>query len=92
MTGTETYNMTINMEPMYMSMDFSLDFTIDANDGSAPITIQSNGNYSYKESSADMSCTYVNLPSHGGKATASELNIINKGFYIRTHQDEFASI
>ncbi len=84
--------MTINMEDMYVSMDFSLDFTIDANDGSAPITIRSNGNYSSDMSSADMSCTYVNLPSHGGETTVSELNIINKGLYIKTHQDEFILI
>ena len=91
-TGTETYNMTISTDDMSISMDFSLDFTIDENDGSAPITIESNGTYSSDMSSAGMSCTYVNLPSHGGEATAAELNIINKGLYIKTHQDEFTSI
>ena len=84
--------MTISPDDMSISMDFSLDFTIDENDGSAPITIESNGTYSSDMSSAGMSCTYVNLPSHGGEATAAELNIINKGLYIKTHQDEFTSI
>lgn len=75
--------------PIKESPAFSIDITV-TEESSAPIRIICKGECGYEGEGNDMravfTCSEVDLPTNGGKASAFELDLINRCLYAITHQ------
>lgn len=81
--GTITQDISGGEETNYMEMSFTVNLSIDDKSGLAPIQLESSGIYALTSYGEDdfkvgMSCSYVNMPGHGGESTSTELDIFNR--------------